>query len=80
MTQLDDADKEKLKEHLKAITKILYQNTPLDKLKTFKVKAILRKLQARTYQDLIDGITEAMLQVTQQDIRNWFTHCCYCTS
>jgi len=45
-----------------------------------KVKAILRKLQARTYQDLIDGITEAMLQVTQQDIRNWFTHCCYCTS
>lgn len=45
-----------------------------------KVKAILRKLEARTYQNLIDGITEAMLQVTQQDIRNWFTHCCYCTS
>lgn len=45
-----------------------------------KVKAILRKLQARTYQDLIDSITDAMLQVTQNDIRNWFTHCCYCTS
>jgi transposase len=45
-----------------------------------KVKAILRKLKARTYKDLIDGIVEAMAQVTQQDIRNWFTHCCYCTS
>jgi len=22
----------------------------------------------------------AMLEVTQKDIRNWFTHCCYCTS
>ncbi len=34
-----------------------------------KVKAILRKLKARTYADLIDAITDAMLQVTQTDIR-----------
>jgi transposase len=45
-----------------------------------KVKAILRKLKARTYKDLIDGIFEAMVRVSQQDIRNWFAHCCYCTS
>jgi transposase len=45
-----------------------------------KVKAILKKLKARTYKDLIDGIFEAMATVTQQDIRNWFAHCCYCTS
>jgi transposase len=45
-----------------------------------KVKAMLRKLKARTYKDLIEGIESAMLQVTQKDIRNWFTHCCYCTS
>ena len=45
-----------------------------------KVKAILKKLKARTYKDLIAGIFDAMLTVTQQDIRNWFTHCCYCTS
>ena len=45
-----------------------------------KVKAILKKLKARTYKDLIDGITEAMLQVSKDDIRNWFAHCCYCTS
>lgn len=45
-----------------------------------KVKSILRKTAARTYKDLIDGITNAMLQVTQSNIRNWFAHCCYCTS
>lgn len=45
-----------------------------------KVKEILKKFQARTYADLVIGITEAMRQVTQQDIRNWFAHCCYCTS
>ncbi len=36
--------------------------------------------KAKTYKDLIDGIFDAMLSVSQQDIRNWFTHCCYCTS
>jgi len=45
-----------------------------------KVKAMLRKLKARTYKDLIEGIELAMLEVTQKDIRNWFTHCCSCTS
>ncbi|HEY9727248.1 MAG TPA: IS630 family transposase, partial [Chroococcales cyanobacterium] len=45
-----------------------------------KVKSILRKTAARTYTDLIDGITNAMLQVTQSNIRNWFAHCCYCAS
>lgn len=45
-----------------------------------KVKSILRKTAARTYKDLINGIANAMLQVTQENIRNWFAHCCYCTS
>ncbi len=45
-----------------------------------KVKSMLRKLKARNYLDLIDSITDAMLQVTKKDIRNWFAHCCYCTS
>jgi transposase len=45
-----------------------------------KVKAILKKIKARTYKDLIEGIFNAMAQVTEQDIRNWFAHCCYCTS
>lgn len=45
-----------------------------------KVKAILKKLKPRTYKDLTDAINQAMFQVTKEDIRNWFTHCCYCTS
>lgn len=45
-----------------------------------KVKGILRSLRARTYQALEQAIAEAFSQVSEQDIRNWFTHCCYCTS
>jgi len=45
-----------------------------------KVKSILRKLKTRNYLDLIDAITDAMLQVTKKDIYNWFAHCCYCIS
>lgn len=45
-----------------------------------KVKGILRSLGARTYQALEQAIAEAFSQVSEPDIRNWFTHCCYCTS
>ena len=45
-----------------------------------KVKASLRKVKPRNYQDLIDAITDSMLKVTKENIRNWFAHCCYCTS
>ena len=45
-----------------------------------KVKSILRKTAARTYKDLIDAIANAMLELTQSNIRNWFAHCCYCAS
>lgn len=45
-----------------------------------KVKSILKKAAARTYKDLMDAITNAMLKVTQENIRNWFAHCCYCTA
>lgn len=45
-----------------------------------KVKAALRKLKARTYKDLLNAIIDSMSKVTKDDIRNWFVHCCYCTS
>lgn len=45
-----------------------------------KVKASLRRVKPRNYQDLINAITDSMLKVTKEDIRNWFAHCCYCTS
>ena len=35
-----------------------------------KVKAILKKIEARNYTDLINAITNAMLEVTKKDIRN----------
>ena len=42
--ELSDSEKEKLEEHIKAIAKILYQNTSSDKLKTFeKIETTLRE-------------------------------------
>lgn len=44
MTELNNAEREKLKEHLKAIAKILHRHTPLDKLKTFEqIETTLRE-------------------------------------
>ncbi len=40
-----------------------------------KVKDFLNKIKARTYKDLIEAIADAILQVSQQDIHNWFAHC-----
>ncbi len=45
-----------------------------------KVKNTLRSIGARTYQALESAIAEAYSQVSLKDIRNWFAHCCYCTS
>lgn len=45
-----------------------------------KIKSILRSLGARNYPDLVQAIESAFNKVSLNDIRNWFTHCCYCTS
>lgn len=45
-----------------------------------RVKSTLRSLGARTYQALESAIANAFSQVSEPDIRNWFTHCCYSTS
>lgn len=45
-----------------------------------KVKNILRFIGARSYQDLAKAIETAFNKVSLNDIYNWFTHCCYCTS
>jgi hypothetical protein len=45
-----------------------------------KVKTLLKKTAARACKNLIDASTNAMLIETQENIRNWFAHCCYCTS
>ena len=45
-----------------------------------KVKTGLKSLGARTYQTLKEAIEWAYAQVSLEDIRNWFTKACYCTS
>ena len=45
-----------------------------------KIKSVLRSIGARNYPDLAKAIDEAFNQVSLNDIRSWFTHCCYCTS
>ena len=42
-----------------------------------KVKAILRKAEARTNEALLLAIGEALSQVTQKDATHWFAHCGY---
>jgi len=42
-----------------------------------KVKALLRKAEARTHEALLLAIGDALSQVTQKDATNWFTHCGY---
>jgi transposase len=42
-----------------------------------KVKALLRKAEARTHPDLLQAITHALQAVTPEDAVGWFTHCGY---
>ncbi|NJR67680.1 MAG: IS630 family transposase, partial [Synechococcales cyanobacterium CRU_2_2] len=44
-----------------------------------KVKAILKTLGARSSEALIEAMEKAFLQVSETDIKHWFTHCCYCS-
>lgn len=45
-----------------------------------KLKSVLRSIGARNYPDLVKAIECAFDKVSLDDIRGWFTHCCYCTS
>ncbi len=42
-----------------------------------KVKAFLRKAQARNHPDLLAAIASALSAVTSTDALGWFTHCGY---
>jgi transposase len=42
-----------------------------------KVKAVLRKLKARTVDELIEALCLAFESITPQDMRAWFAHCGY---
>ena len=40
-----------------------------------KVKAILRTLKARVYDDLVDAIRDGLQAITAADAQAWFAHC-----
>jgi len=42
-----------------------------------KLKALLRKAQARNHPDLLAAIASALAAVTPQDALGWFVHCGY---
>ena len=44
-----------------------------------KVKAILRKLKARTREKLDDAVVFALEAISLEDIASWFAHCHYPT-
>ncbi len=39
-----------------------------------KLKAVLRKLKARTHEELQNALQQALNAITKTDIKNWFTH------
>jgi transposase len=45
-----------------------------------KAKTNLKKLEPRTYPDLVAALDQSLDAIATEDIRNWFTHCCYCSS
>lgn len=45
-----------------------------------KVKNFIKGRAVSGYQELAEAINEGFARVTHDDIRGWFTHCCYCTS
>jgi transposase len=44
-----------------------------------KIKQLLRSIAARTFDDLIAAIGNALNQVTRHDLLGWFTHAGYAT-
>lgn len=45
-----------------------------------KVKSILRRLEARTYEELLAAMKTAILSVTENDCAGFFKHCGYCVN
>lgn len=42
-----------------------------------KIKALLRRAEARTREALVEAICQALLAITEQDAHGWFLHCGY---
>ena len=42
-----------------------------------KIKAYLRKIKSRTFDSLIDSLSDALASITNDDIMVWVNHCGY---
>ncbi len=42
-----------------------------------KVKTVLRKLKARTFDELVEALCVAFESITPSDMQAWFAHCGY---
>ena len=49
---------------------------PIEKMWS-KIKALLRGFKARTFEELVTAVGQAMASVTKEDIMGWFTSCGY---
>lgn len=49
---------------------------PIEKMWS-KVKHVLRSLEPRTHEELLEAIAAALSRVTASDARNWFASCGY---
>jgi transposase len=45
-----------------------------------KLKAFLRRVEARTPETLQEALGQALLTITAHDAHGWFTHCGYCSN
>ena len=72
MMDLNDADREKLKDHLKAIAKIIHQNTPLDKVKTFEdIEIVLREqIQEEIAPEIAQFFSQKLVKLKREDEKN----------
>lgn len=44
-----------------------------------KLKAFLRKIKPQTREELECAISQHISMVTDENLKNWFIHCCYCS-
>lgn len=44
-----------------------------------KVKSLLRRAKAQSYDELNGALEQAFQAISPEDIKGWFSHCCYCT-
>lgn len=61
---------------LKHLPPYSYDYSPIEHAWS-KIKSILRQLEARSWEDLVDALRYALISITAEDIVGWVRHCGY---